>query len=311
MNTMKALIKREYLEGWNYYVRLPAILLALTIFFVVLTVMGVGNVHFGDMDIRNIESFGEALSLAQAKESEELPAAITLGYWAMSALAWGALPFVVFFSLLGTLYEERRDRSILFFKSLPVTDWQEVLAKLVTIVIIVPIGFFAIIMTAHILTAMLLSAVALVQGGPVSVLWPLGTMISGWVAFGAYYILAILWALPLLAWVLAVSAYASRSPFLFAVLPPIVVMVAEEIFFDSNYFLEWVGLHMGSWQGLVFEVVHGNVDIDGPTDILRHVTIGQMLQGFVKSFVQVEFLFGLLVAAGFIYAAVRLRQRSL
>jgi len=311
MNTMQALIKREYLEGWNSYVRLPMILLGLTIFFVVLMLMGVGTIHLADMEVHNVSSFGEALSMAQAKENEQLPAAITLGYWGMSALAWGAMPFVVFFSLLGTLYEERRDRSILFFKSLPVADWQEVIAKLVTIIFVVPLGFFVIIMTAHLLTATLLSVVALAQGGPASVLWPVGTMISGWRAFASYYVLWVLWSLPLLAWVLAVSAYASRSPFLFAVLPPIVVMVAEEVFFDSNIFGRWVLEHFIGWQGWVFNGLVDGVEIDGPATMMRQLTGGHMLEVYARSFTSIDFLMGLVVAAGFIFAAIKLRQRAL
>ena len=310
MNIFAALIKREYLDGWNGYVRTPVILLGLTIGFVFLSLIGIGEFQISGIDnLKGVSNLGEALAYGNAKDPDNIPAAITFGYWVMSMLAWMVLPFVVFFSLLGSLYEERRDRSILFFKSLPVADWQEVLAKLVTTVVVAPLGFFGIIVAAHLATALLLSIVTLIQGGPVLTLWPLGTMAVAWVSLVAHYLLYALWALPLLAWVLMVSAYAGRMPFMYAVLPPVVAMVAEEVFFDSNHVIEWVGLHAGGWHGIAFSGLDGRT-FDGPADVLRFLVSGEA-SAYIASFASGAFWVGLLVAALFIYATIRLRQRAL
>ncbi|MEX0298389.1 MAG: hypothetical protein AB3N28_04920, partial [Kordiimonas sp.] len=145
MNILKALVKRELLDGKNGYLRVPAILAGITVVLLVLSALGFGNmIEFHGMQHEGIENLRDAVEKLHEKEPENAPAAIAVGYWGMSALAWMAFPFVVFFSLLGALYEERRDKSILFWKSMPVADWQEVAVKLFVPVIVAPLVFLAV-----------------------------------------------------------------------------------------------------------------------------------------------------------------------
>lgn len=314
MNTFAALIKREMLDGQNGYVRAPVILAALAVALVVLSAVTVG----AELEFQEVVVDGEVGNLSdlleRAQQSEEgqveLPAIVALSYWVMGGLSWVALPFVVFFSLLSSLYEERRDRSILFWKSMPVPDWQEVIAKLVTPVVIAPLIFLAVAVVAQLAVAICFSVVVLFQGGPVSELWPLGFMLWGWVSFFPDMVVWALWALPLLAWVLFVSSYATRLPFLWVVLPIVLIGAVEGIFLESTFFLEWIGMHFGGGI-LEAQFGHMDVDIDTPREFYDVILGASQWDMVLNSLMNPQFWIGLLIAAGLIYGSIEMRKRAI
>ncbi len=309
MRTFSALVKREALDGKNGYFYVPLILTGITLALVILSTLGLGNTFYlGNMENEGIHSLADAMNMAAEEDPQEMPAGMTLLYWMTTGLSWIAFPFVIFFSLLGALYEERRDRSILFWKSMPVSDWQEVLAKFFTPLIIAPLAFLGIVIAAQITIALYFSVLMLVQGGPAAALWPLGLMISSWFSFLVHYLLWMLWALPLLAWLLFVSSFAARMPFLWAILVPVVLVVVEGMFFNSNQIGSWIGLHMGAWQDGAY--MSANYDIDGPRDILKVVMGGIQWQGLTYTLANLHFWFGLLVTGGFIAGAIHMRKRA-
>lgn len=309
MNIFKALVKRELLDGKNGYLRVPVILAGVTVALLVLSSPFGNTFHIEGLENQGITNLGEAAAALEQKEPEQHPAAITLGYWAMSGLTWMALPFVVFFSLLGSLYEERRDRSILFWKSMPVADWQEVAAKLFVPIVIAPLIFLAVTIAAQLLIAMFLSLVVAAQGGPGLVLWPLAYMVSSWFAMISMYFIHAFWLLPLLAWVLLVSAYANRMPFLWAVLIPVVLIVSEEIFLNTHVLGNWVGTHMGGWLEGAF---HGNHrEFHSPDEVVRYLLGGPQRDALVYSLTSLQFWAGLIVSGGIIYATIEKRKRAI
>lgn len=309
MNIFKALVKREVLDGKNSYIGVPVILAGITIALLFLTALGFGNmIYFDGMEQEGISNLGDAISKAYAEEPRELPTGVSIMYWVMSLLVWFALPFVIFFSLLGTLYEERRDRSILFWKSMPVADWQEVLAKLFTPLVVAPLIYLSVTIAAQLLIAIFLSIVVLFQGGPMLEMLPLGLMITSWFSVIGHYLLGTLWALPFLAWVLMVSAYASRMPFMWAVLPPIALIAVEAIFFNTSNFARWLGTYLGGWrEGLEDRIA---VNIDGPRDLFNLITGGALSESLAITMTSPMFWIGLIIAGGFTYGAIELRKRA-
>lgn len=311
MKTFQALIKREILDGKNGYIWAPVVLAAITVLLLFLSVLGFGNmIEIHGMEEHNINNFGDALTRLTEKEPEDISAAMTFGYWSMGSLPWIAFPFVVFFSLLSSLYEERRDRSILFWKSMPVADWQEVLAKLFVPVVIVPIIFMAVVIVSQVAIAFFLTIVVLFQGGPILELWPLGLMISTWFSgLGMYYIYA-LWALPMLAWVLLVSSFANRLPFLWAALVPAVMAAVEGIFFETTGVLRWIAIHIGGWTEFAYRDYAREIHIDGPRDLLDFVVGGPQLEAISYTLSSGEFWAGLIVSAAFVFAAIEIRKKA-
>ncbi|WP_439106416.1 hypothetical protein [Congregibacter sp.] len=137
--------------------------------------------------------------------------------------------------LLSSLYDDRKDRSVLFWRSMPVTEWQIVLSKFVVALICAPLIYIAIsllLQLAYVLLMMLL--VARMDQDPFAVVvnnidfaaLMLDPM-SGWV-------MTALLIAPVYAWLLCASALARRSPFLMAVTPFIVLFAAEGIFLGTE-----------------------------------------------------------------------------
>jgi hypothetical protein len=147
--------------------------------------------------------------------------------------------------LLGCLYSDRKDRSILFFKSMPVSEWHEVLCKLGVALLIVPVVFLA----ASIITQMLSTALAMLLvwrmgGAPVEVVLSnvqFGSLLMNQLAGS---VVLALWVVPTYAWLMLASAAARRSPFLLAIAIPIALVFAEEILIGTHYVLSAIGNHV-------------------------------------------------------------------
>ncbi|MBN7796165.1 ABC transporter permease subunit [Parahaliea mediterranea] len=147
--------------------------------------------------------------------------------------------------LLGCLYDDRRDRSILFWKSMPVSEWEVVLSKLIVALVVAPLVFLAatvLIQLASTLVAML-------------VVWRMDKdpfeLVLGNLQFGQLlmqqvgsWLVTALWVAPVYAWLLVASAAARRSPFLAAVVPVVVLVLLEELLFGSDYLRSAIGNHI-------------------------------------------------------------------
>jgi ABC-2 type transport system permease protein len=310
MSTFPALIKREVLDSKNGYIYVPLILMGITLFLVTLSSLGIGKtVSLNGIEVENIRGLANVLENARAEDPSQMSAGITLLYWASTSLTWIAFPFVVFFSLLGALYEERRDRSILFWKSMPISDWQEVLAKFATPLLVPPLTFLAVVIVAQLFLALLFSLIMVFQGGAILPLWPVSLLFVSWLTFITHYLLWLAWALPVLAWLLFVSSFASRMPFLWAILLPVVLIVVEGMFLGTHNVGNWITLHLGAWQSDAFEQIGGN--IDGPDGVIRMVLGGVQLEGFTYTIANVQFWIGLAVTTAFLFGSVQMRKRAL
>src|SRR3954465_10625260 len=128
---------------------------------------------------------------------------------------------------------ERRDRSVLFWKSLPVSDFTTVLAKAAIPILVVPVITFLVTAAVQ-LIMLLLSSARLMGSGMVGMLWDHASPFRVWPAL-LYHLVAIhgLWYAPFYGWFMAVSAWAKRGAWLFAVLPVLLVAFAEQIAFNT------------------------------------------------------------------------------
>src|ERR1700733_14651467 len=152
-------------------------------------------------------------------------------------LLMGTTIIVAMFYCLEALYGERRDRSILFWKSLPVSDLTTVLAKLSIPLVILPLATVAITIVTQWIMLLLSSVLMLARGQSVAALWshpPLFQM-SLMLFFHVVAIHGLQFA-PVYSWVLLVSSWARRAPLLWAVLPPLAIGVAENIAFHTAHF---------------------------------------------------------------------------
>ena len=155
---------------------------------------------------------------------------LTVPYEFAAALIMGTAFIVgIFYSL---------DRSILFWKSLPVSDLTAVLSKLIVPVVILPLLSFVITIAAQLIMLLLSSAVLMGSGLDVARLWTDVPFIHmSVVLFNHLLTVHGLWYAPIYGWLLLVSAWAPRAPFIWAFLPPFVIYVVEKIAFNTSHFL--------------------------------------------------------------------------
>lgn len=137
---------------------------------------------------------------------------------------------------LSTLQGERRDRSILFWKSLPVSDLTAVLAKTAIPFVILPAVMMALIVATNVVSSMILAAALLAHGQSAALAWPQPGLPQMW-GMTLYHLVAIhvLWYAPLYCYMLMISAWSKRAPFLWVVVPPVAAGVVEKIAFGSSH----------------------------------------------------------------------------
>ena len=155
-----------------------------------------------------------------------------------AALIMGTALLIGLYYSLEALYGERRDRSILFWKSLPVSDLETVLSKFIIPLIIVPLISFAITLVTQFMMLILGSIILLGSGVDIGEVWRQSAFFRTSLIF-FYHIVTVhgLWYAPIYGWLFMVSAWSRRAPLLWAVLPPFVICGVEKIAFNSTHFL--------------------------------------------------------------------------
>jgi ABC-2 type transport system permease protein len=217
----------------------------------------------------------------------------------VAAMLMLATAFVVAaFYCLEALSSERRDRSILFWKSLPVSDLAAVLSKASIPLVVLPLITMAAIVAMH-LTILLLSVAALlVQGQSAAPLWREVQLFKLWLAM-AYSLAAItLWHAPIHGFLLLVSGWARRTAALWAVLPLLAIGLLEKLTMDTTYVATQVSHRLVGWHGQAFAVQpRDSLLFDPQTPLTPDRFLGTP-----------SLWIGLALAAVFIAGAVRMRR---
>jgi ABC-2 type transport system permease protein len=140
------------------------------------------------------------------------------------------------FYCLDALQSERRDRSILFWKSLPVSDLTTVLSKASIPFVILPLVIFGIIVLVQFLMLLWSSAI-LLPSGLAATTWTRFNLVQQSVILLYSLIVIVLWHAPIYGWALLISGWARRATFLWAVLPLLAISVLEKIAFNTSHFV--------------------------------------------------------------------------
>lgn len=230
-------------------------------------------------------------------DPEAFREAILGPYNIAAAFMMGAYILVTLFYCADALHGERRDRSILFWKSLPVSDLTTVMGKASIPFVILPLLTFSITLVLQFMILLLSSAVLLANGLKVASLWAhLPVMQMSLLMLYHVVTAHMLWPAPIYCWLLLVSGWARRATFLWAALPVLAIAGVEKIAFHSGHFLRLVA------HRLIGETHTAYMSPDiFPTDPMAHITPAPFL--FSPSL-----WIGLALAAAFLATAVRLRR---
>jgi ABC-2 type transport system permease protein len=197
------------------------------------------------------------------------------------------------FYCLDALHGERRDRSVLFWKSLPVSDLTTVLSKATIPLVILPMVIFVIIVATQ-FVMLLITTVALLKSGLAGTTWANFNLLRQSFVL-LYGLVAIaLWHAPIYGWALLVSGWVRRATFLWAVLPWLAIGFFEKVTFGTSHFGSMLKDRVLGFAPKAFAFQPHAVDSAIVTPARYLSTPSLWL--------------GLLVAALFIAAAVRLRR---
>lgn len=303
-----ALMQREFLEHKTAFFTTPFVVGALMLGIIALALVTL-EIRFGEimMNVDNAEIFVEdgVINIDGREVGDELAHVVAS---APSMLLLMILPFIIIFPMLGSLYEERRDRSYLFWKSMPASDTEEVLAKLGFTAVVGPLLVFAFMAALGFATTVLATPFMWLHGLPAwDLLWSHFAFVKVWVGFAANYLVWALWAFPLFAWILLASAYAPKAPLMYAVLPPVVIGVIELIVLRSDYFFTAIGQQLGGKFGMfIGHRMESRIRLEGTGS--DHPSLSDAVVGVGQALSSGSFWIGAAIGGGFIAGAIWLRR---
>ena len=200
------------------------------------------------------------------------------------------------FYCLDALYGERRDRSVLFWKSLPVSDKTTVVAKAAIPYLVLPSVIYLIIAFVQLFMLFWSSFVLLVNGVSAELTWKYFPVAEELLILLYAMVVIALWHAPIYAWFLMISAWAKRATFLWAVLPPIALAILERIAFETNLVAFAIRYRLAGFMNEALDV-----NRKSNLDSLAQLTPGHFL-------VTPGLWTGLGFAAVFLFVAMRLRR---
>lgn len=225
-----ALLKREFLEHRNLFLGAPVVLALL--------LLGVSILVASQLEQAQIASGLEYLAMLFDGLSpfDMAPFFMIL-----------AIPFMItlyvccLIYLVNTLYQDRKEMSVLFWQSMPVSNFKTVLSKVVTVVIVAPLFYVAIIFGLYLIGMIWLTALGIANDiDLVGIGWMFLAALASLVLIYLSSFLASLWLFPTLGWLLLFSAFAKKTPLLWAIGVFFMVGILEDFIFGTQYLANWV-----------------------------------------------------------------------
>jgi ABC-2 type transport system permease protein len=250
MNQLPTLLKRELWEHRGMFVVLPTV---ITAFICVALLILLLMVQFGDVNfLDNVETGSDNFQLYTQKIAEiaSLPLAereqmLMTAYHSISAPLMFVLWLIVLFYLMGSLYEERKDRSILFWKSMPVSDALTVISKLVAATIMAPLIYLAFVVAINLMLLLTASLAAMGSDADIfEALWRPSNLMSYWFSLLVIVLLQSLWSLPVFGWILLVSASVRSLPLVWIIGVPVGISILGRIVTGQSVVSDWIKAHV-------------------------------------------------------------------
>lgn len=238
------------------------------------------------------------MSVARQHDLMSMPYSIAAVLLLITSIAVGCL------YCLDAMHGERRDRSILFWKSLPVSDATTVLAKASVPLVLLPLLTFVIGTAVHIVLLLVSSVITLASGFELATLWSQLPLIRMPLGFSWFLIAMALWYAPLYAWLLFISAWAKRGTFIWAIVPPLALLALEVTTLKTSVFMTLMKARVAGGLERAFSATPKSAAALEP---------GTSADGIfpdpTKFLTNPELWIGLAIAALLIYATIHLRRR--
>lgn len=223
MKTWITLIRREYWENRSLWIA-PLCAAAFMIVGSIALVARWGEIHVGPRGaMPDLAATGKGFAIAVYAFASFI---MIVGTLALAAYVFDCL------------YSERKDRSILFWKSLPVSDSQTVLSKVFVALVATPVGIFLLAVATHLVCGAILS-IRPPLGMPTGQMWQAGPLLRAYGWLGGVFAVNALWFAPQVAYGMLASVLARRAPMVIAFLPPLLVMLGERMLLGTSEAARW------------------------------------------------------------------------
>jgi ABC-2 type transport system permease protein len=267
------LIRREIWEHKAIWVA-PAVVLGC-----ILLLLLTGRVHLGPYD-------SEHGALPMHFTQEERLALLMLAYSGLAVVVFLVMGIIAFFYSIDSLYADRRDRSVLFWKSLPLSDAETVLSKFATAIVVIPL----VALVAAVIAQFVVAAGASLQFGsaglPTDLVWHPQAIFGGIGIAVLWCVTAMLWYAPFVGYLMLASAWAPKGPFLWAVLPPVGAWILEKVVMRSDYIGDFIKERLFALYFLLRNrgsSMAGDISDESDVSQLARIDIAGMLRDFYAS----------------------------
>ncbi len=312
MKRLIALLRREFWENKGAFRTTPIVIGGIYIVFLLMSIFTTAHI---DSELYTLR---EAVRVMADQPPAFRSMVMYQGMLGSSVFFTVVMGFVTFFYLLGSLYDDRKDRSILFWKSMPASDTLTLASKLIAAMVVIPTFFLLILIVTHMIMAIIGSLMILgVDGNPWTLFLNQANPLKAWAMIAASWYAHSIWALPMYGWLMLVSAFAPRVPLLFATLPPLVFAVLQtwieflRTFTLKNNIVGVISEWMFNSPAILTAEVHngtGEIALGVPlTDEFDHAV---SLVNILDRLWSAQMLGGLVLAAVFLAAALWLRHRA-
>ena len=298
MKSLKTLIQRELQEHKWGFVYLPWIVAAFMSLVVILVYLGLTEVTTENFNFSTeIYSNPDVIKAMQESTVDQRREAIRASLLVLGSPLVIALGFALLAFSLSTFFDERKDKSIIFWRSLPVSDTYTVFSKLLVATVVAPLLVMPALLFLH-LVSVTAGSVFLAASDlfPFTWAWKAYPWFD-WIRVIFSLWVQTLWLLPVLTWIMLAGAY-SRKPVVAAILPPVVLVLVENVALSSNLFFNSLLERLQPWsRASSFPKEYENLAVSEMSDI-------------PLLFVMSEFWIGILISAIFIYLTIYFRSKS-
>ncbi len=319
-HTFRLLLRREFWENRGGFFWAPVIAGAISLVFGLLA--SITGVIAMRKAIDSGHSPWDQMEFNNATGADSINQVIgfmgDMNFVSGIGLAFLVMVFVVFFYALGSLYDERKDRSVLFWKSLPVSDTQTVLSKAAWALLLAP-ALSAVIGLAIGFLMWIISTASMMIGGipgagaGFTEAHPFRILANVLMALPIY----ALWALPTIGWLMLCSAWARSKPFVWAVLLPILtacviswmdslpgIEIRHDIVWYVLGFRGLLSIIPGTWYLNESVNASHSVEINSPQDLQQLIDFSSSWNALAT----IDLWVGVALGAAMIYGAIRLRR---
>ena len=305
INNQLALIRRELIEHRAIYVA-PVV---IAVFSILSTLMGF--VFADNVDIEGAQEHIDMALLAASNIDENQRGAILSSLLlGVSGMFGFAMMFIMVFYALDALYAERKNKSILFWRSMPVTDAETVISKLLVTLLVIPVVTFGLAAVVEIVVLIISSIWVSMRGASAwNLIWNAAPLFDTWAVTLTMFVTSALWFAPFFGWFLLVSGFTKRSPFLMGIVPILLLPMLGSLILKTNLFWEILASR-GPQANPIFPTLDSIrfIDEDALIGAVSEGMTMMSLLDFGRFFASIDMWLGLIVCGLFAGGAVYVRR---